>query len=125
MHLLTKESFEMYLSALKANGIFAFDTASWIADFSPLHRGLSETLNIAAGLFNTVNMVDDCDDSVDWVLYTRDEAFWKIKRVAKNRSDWSDHSDRKVVWTDKNTNLLSVITWKSASAKVLQEWGYR
>jgi hypothetical protein len=61
-------------------------------------------------------MVDDCDDGGSWALYTRDEGFWKIKRVAKNRSDWPDRSARTILWTDKNTNLLGVLCWSQPCA---------
>jgi hypothetical protein len=111
MHLMTKEAFEIYLSALKPDGILAVDLDLWNFELSPLHRGFSQTFDLPVGWFYTPVMVDDCGDGVSWTLYTRDEGFWKIKRVAKNRSDWPDHSARTIVWTDKNTNLLSVICW--------------
>jgi hypothetical protein len=111
MHLMTKEAYEIYLSALKPDGILAVDLDLWNFELSPLHRGFSQTFNLPVGWFYTPVMVEDCADGVSWTLYTRDEGFWKIKRVAKNRSDWKDHSERTIVWTDKNTNLLSVICW--------------
>ena len=111
MHLMTKEAYEIYLSALKPDGILAVDLDLWNFELSPLHRGFSQTFNLPVGWFYTPVMVDDCADGISWTLYTRDGGFWKIKRVAKNRSDWKDHSERTIVWTDKNTNLLSVICW--------------
>ena len=111
MHLMTKEAYEIYLSALKPDGILAVDLDLWNFELSPLHRGFSQTFNLPVGWFSTPDMVDDCDDGISWTLYTRDEGFWKIKRVARNCSDWPDRSDRTIVWTDKNTNLLSVMCW--------------
>jgi hypothetical protein len=114
MHLMTKEAYEIYLSALKPDGILAVDLDLWNFELSPLHRGFSQTFNLPVGWFSTPDMVDGCDDGISWTLYTRDEGFWKIKRVAKNRSDWPDRSERTIVWTDKNTNLLSVMCWTQA-----------
>jgi hypothetical protein len=111
MHLMTKESFDIYLSALKPDGILAVDLDLWNFELSPLHRGLSQLFNLPAGWFDSPDMIEDCEDGISWVLYTRDSDFWKIKRVAKNRSDWPDHSNRTIVWTDKNTNLVSVMRW--------------
>jgi hypothetical protein len=111
MHLMTKEAYEIYLSAIKPDGILAIDLDLWNFELSPLHRGFSQTFNLPVGWFYTPVMVDDCADGISWALYTRDEGFWKIKRVAKNRADWGDHSERTIVWTDKNTNLLSVMCW--------------
>jgi hypothetical protein len=70
--------------------------------------------NLPVGWFSTPDMIEGCEDGISWTLYTRDEGFWKIKRVAKNRSDWPDRSDQTIVWTDKNTNLLSVMCWTQA-----------
>jgi hypothetical protein len=114
MHLMTKEAYEIYLSALKPDGILAVDLDLWNFELSPLHRGFSQTFDLPVGWFSTPDMVEGCDDGISWTLYTRDEGFWKVKRVAKNRSDWPDHSDRTIVWTDKNTNLLSVMCWTQA-----------
>jgi hypothetical protein len=111
MHLMTKEAYEIYLSALKPDGILAVDLDLWNFELAPLHRGLSETFSLPVGWFDTPDMVEECEGGISWALYTRDEGFWKIKRVAKNRSDWADHSNRTIVWTDKNTNLLSVMDW--------------
>jgi hypothetical protein len=114
MHLMTKEAYDIYLSVLKPDGILAVDLDLWNFELSPLHRGLAQTHDLQVGWFDTPDMVDGCDGGISWALYTRDQGFWKIKRVAKNRSDWPDHSTRTIVWTDKNTNLLSVICWTKA-----------
>ncbi len=111
MHLMTKEAYQIYLSALKPDGILAVDLDLWNFELAPLHRGLSQTFNLPAAWFDTPDMVEGCDGGISWVLYTRDQDFWRVKRVAKNRSDWEDHSDKTIVWTDKNTNLLSVMVW--------------
>jgi spermidine synthase len=109
IHLITKEAFEIYLSVLKPDGILLVDLDLDTFELAPLHRGLSAALNLPAAWFDTLKMVSDCSDGVSWALYTRDEGFWKIKRVAKNRAPWPDHAEHSVLWTDKNSNLLRVL----------------
>lgn len=82
MHLITKEAYEIYLSPPKPDGILAIDLDVDNFELAPVHRGFSQTFNLPVGWFDSDEMVDDCDDGVSWALYTRDQAFWKIKRVA-------------------------------------------
>ncbi len=109
IHLITKEAFDIYLSVLKPDGILLVDLDLDTFELAPLHRGLSAALNMPAGWFNTLRMVSDCADGVSWAVYTRDEGFWKIKRVANNRSPWPDRAEHSVLWTDKSSNLLKVL----------------
>ncbi|HXY58477.1 MAG TPA: hypothetical protein VEH76_07840 [Methylocystis sp.] len=111
MHLMTKEAFDIYLAALKPDGILIADLDLWNFELSPLLRGLSQKFNLPAGWFDSPSMLQECDFGISWVLYTRDEGFWKVKRVMKNRSDWPDHGENTILWTDKSTNLLSVLRW--------------
>ncbi len=116
MHLMTKEAFDIYLSALKPDGVLAVDLDLFNFDLSPLLRGFAQVFDIPVGWFDTPQMIDGCEDGVSWTLYTRDAGFWKIKRVAKNRSDWRDHSTHTILWTDKTSNLLSVMCWARCGA---------
>jgi hypothetical protein len=109
IHLITKEAYEIYFSMLKPDGILAVDLDLDTFELAPLHRGISALMNVPAGWFNTLKMARDCADGVSWAVYTRDQGFWDIKRVARNRSPWPDGLDTKVVWTDRSSNLFRVL----------------
>ena len=109
IHLITKEAYEIYFSMLKPDGILAVDLDLDTFELAPLHRGISALMNVPAGWFNTLKMASDCSDGVSWAVYTRDQGFWNIKRVARNRSPWPDGLETKVVWTDKSSNLFRVL----------------
>ncbi len=109
IHLVTKEAFEIYLSMLKPDGILLVDLDLDNFELAPLHRGLSEHFNLPAAWFDTPSMLADCREGVSWAVYTRDEGFWKIKRVANNRAPWPDRADTKVLWTDQHSNLLALL----------------
>ncbi len=111
MHLMTKEAFDIYLAALKPDGILIADLDLWNFELSPLLRGLSQKFDLPAASFDSPSMLEECEFGISWVLYTRDDGFWKVKRVLKNRSDWPDHGENTLLWTDKSTNLLSVLRW--------------
>jgi SAM-dependent methyltransferase len=109
IHLVTKEAYEIYFSLLKPDGILLIDLDLDNFELAPLHRGMAKHFNIPVAWFDTPNMVDDCVDGVSWAVYTRDEGFWNIKRVAKNRAPWPDRADTTVMWTDQYSNIFSVI----------------
>ena len=111
IHLVTREAFELYLRRLKPNGILAIDLDLDNFDLSPLHRGLSQALDLPVAWFDTPDHVDDCDDGVSWALYTRDKGFFDVPEVARARSPWPDNAATTILWTDNYSNLLDVISW--------------
>jgi hypothetical protein len=109
IHLVTKEAFEIYLSLLKPDGILLIDLDLDNFELSPLHRGMSQHFNLPAAWFDTPSMVEDCIGGVSWAIYTRDEGFWNVKRVAMSRAPWPDRGSRTVMWTDQYSNIFSLI----------------
>ena len=111
IHLVTREAFELYLRRLKPDGVLAVNLDLDNFDLSPLHRGLSQALDLPVAWFDTPAHVEDCDDGVSWALYTRDKGFFDVPQVARARSPWPDASTTTVLWTDNYSNLLDVIDW--------------
>lgn len=110
MHLMTKEAFEVYLRHLAPDGILAINFELDTFELAPLHRGLADALGLPVHWFETAEGAD-CDDPVSWALYSRDADFWTVPEVKAAISPWRDHSDRRLLWTDGSSNLLSVINW--------------
>jgi hypothetical protein len=61
--------------------------------------------------FETEGDSDDCEDASSWALYSRDHTLWEVPEVKEGISDWRDNSDTRLVWTDNNSNLMSIINW--------------
>ena len=66
-------------------------------------------------------MVPECVEGVSWAVYTRDEGFWKIKRVARNIAPWPDNAETTVLWTDQHSNLFSVLNsnWRDTLLRLI------
>jgi hypothetical protein len=111
LHLMTAEAFEIYLKHLAPDGVLAINFEIDTFDMAPLHRGLAHRFGLQAGWFETPDEGDDCDDTVSWALYTKDQDFLKAPEMAAGLSPWRDGKDTRLVWTDADANLMSIISW--------------
>lgn len=111
MHLMTKEAFEVYLAHLAPDGVLAINFELDTFEIAPLHRGLAAASGLEVNWVETVADVEGCDDPISWALYTRDKAFWQVPEVKAALSPWRDRSDSKLLWTDRSSNLMSIIKW--------------
>jgi hypothetical protein len=110
MHLMTKEAFDVYLRHLAPDGILAINFELDTFELAPLHRGLAAALGLQVHWFESAEGTD-CEDPVSWALYSRDDGLWTVPEVKAAISPWRDQSDSRLLWTDANSNLLSVINW--------------
>jgi hypothetical protein len=111
LHLMTAEAFDIYLRHLAPDGVLAINFELDTFDMAPLHRGLADRFGLNVGWFETPDEGDDCDDTVSWALYTKDPDFLKLPAMAQGLSPWRDGKDTRLLWTDANANLMSIISW--------------
>lgn len=111
MHLMTKEAFDVYLAHLAPDGVLAINFELDTFEIAPLHRGLAAASGLEVNWVETVADVEGCDDPISWALYTRDKGFWQVPEVKAALSPWRDRSDAKLLWTDRDSNLMSIIKW--------------
>jgi len=111
LHLMTAEAFDIYLKHLAPDGVLAINFEIDTFDMAPLHRGLAHRFGLQAGWFETPDEGDDCDDTVSWALYTKDQGFLTAPEMAAGLSPWRDGKDTRLVWTDADANLMSIISW--------------
>ena len=57
-----------------------------------------------------------CDEPISWAIYTKDRALFDVPAVRAAISPWRDKgadgkSKADVVWTDKSSNLMSILNW--------------
>ena len=110
MHLMTKEAFDLYLAHLAPNGVLAVNFELDTFEMAPLHRGMANMYGLDVGWFETERR-NDCSDPISWALYTHDKAFFETPSVKAARSEWRDDGKSQLVWTDKSSNLMSIINW--------------
>lgn len=111
MHLMTKEAFDVYLAHLAPDGVLAINFELDTFEIAPLHRGLAAASGLEVNWVETSADVEGCDDPISWALYTRDKGFWQVPEVKAALSPWRDRSDRTLLWTDRDSNLMSIIQW--------------
>jgi hypothetical protein len=111
MHLMTREAFDIYMKHLQPDGILAINFELDTFEMAPLHRGMAKVFGLDVNWFETEGEADDCEDASSWALYSRDHDLWKVPQVKEGISNWRDNSDTRLVWTDNNANLMSIINW--------------
>lgn len=111
LHLMTAEAFAIYLKHLAPNGVLAINFELDTFEMAPLHRGLANRFGLEVGWFETPDDGPDCDETVSWALFTHDPEFFKVPGVASGMSPWRDGEDTRLVWTDADANLMSIVSW--------------
>ena len=114
MHLMTQEAFEIYLKHLEPDGIIAVNFELDTFELAPLHRGLAAKFGLDVRWFETPDVAggpDDCTDVPSWALYTRDKGLFETPSVKAAASPWRDGKTTELLWTDRSSNLMSIINW--------------
>ncbi len=110
MHLMTREAFELYSAHLAKDGVLAINFELDTFEMAPLHRGMAKAFGFDVRWFETPE-TDDCQQPISWALYSRDKAFFATPDVAEEISEWRDKDGSELVWTDKSSNLMSILNW--------------
>lgn len=111
MHLMTKEAFAIYFGHLAENGILAVNFELDTFEVAPLHRGLAQQLGTNVRWFETKTDEEYCMAPISWAVYTKDNAFFEAPIVRRAVSPWRDDGRSELVWTDKDSNLMSIVNW--------------
>jgi hypothetical protein len=110
VHLLTKESFAVYLRHLAPEGIIAFHVSNQFLDLSPIVRSIAGTYG-----FESVEIHSDRDDdrglaNSTWVLATRNRDFLARGEIWGASHPITRHTLRP--WTDDYNNLFDALRIK-------------
>jgi hypothetical protein len=111
MHLMTKEAFAIYFGHLAENGILAVNFELDTFEVAPLHRGLAKQLSTNVRWFETKEDGEYCQAPISWAVYTQDQTFFEAPIVRRAVSSWRDDGKSELVWTDKDSNLMSIVNW--------------
>lgn len=110
MHLMTKEAFDIYAAHLAPNGILAINFELDTFEMAPLHRGMAKAFGFDVQWFET-KIRPGCEEAISWAMYTKDKAIFDVPQVRQAISQWRDHSGTSIIWTDKSSNLMSILNW--------------
>jgi hypothetical protein len=106
VHLLTRESFEIYLGHLARDGILAIHASNRFLDLSPVVRRLAEELRMPA-----IFVVTPTDEALGvyqstWALVTRSRRFLEAGEIRSARRITPGPGP---LWTDEFTSVFQVL----------------
>ncbi len=107
-HLITKESFDLYQTLLKPNGIIAFHISNMYMDLTHITKGLVENSEIKHLL---VTNQSDHQKGVflsEWVLLTTDPSMRHWLKHAHYKIQ-PDHLIKPILWTDGSNSLIPIL----------------
>jgi hypothetical protein len=109
VHLLTKESFEIYLQRLKEpGGILAIHVSNRFLDLKRVVFRVAEELGIPCVWIQSEQT--DLNTSIsDWMLLSHDAAFLNSTDVQESRGIEKPRAPRARLWTDDYSNLFQVL----------------
>jgi spermidine synthase len=108
VHLLTREAFEIYQRHLVPEGVIALLIDTWHLDFGPVVRGLADHFGFHALRISTYRGPQENWGS-DWMLLTRNEAFFDTPAFARYRRVPLGRGGYGPLWTDEYTSLFQVL----------------
>lgn len=108
LHLLTTESFDVYLSNLQPDGILIAHITNRFVDLRPVIFQLASEHELTPLLIDCETA--DGDFETRWVLLTRNEAIIQSPLVTTHQTPWP--SDLQPIrWTDDHASLVDVLNW--------------
>jgi hypothetical protein len=112
LHLITRESFALYLQKLAPHGLLAYHVSNRYMDLSPVLADLALDAELASLSQIDLNVSDEQarlgKTPSEWVIMTRKaEGFGKLAEDAR----WlkQEGQSEKKVWTDDFSSILSVL----------------
>ena len=108
VHLLTRESFEVYLAHLEDEGVLVIHAGNPHLDLQPVLAQLANHFGLEAILIESKGDEQALDDSL-WVLMTRNTAFLQHPKIVEHSQPVEDYDGRLRLWTDEYSNLFQIL----------------
>ncbi len=109
MHLLTKESVDLYLNRLQPDGILAIHTSNRFLDLSGVVLAIAQELGWPCILINTPEEYQLGVNPSTWILITQNWKFLNDEKIrAVSGPSWPE-SGEPILWTDDYGSLWHVI----------------
>lgn len=108
VHLLTRESFELYGKLLKPNGVLAVHISNRYLDLAPVCQRGAEALGWTARV--VYDEGDSYSNSTTWVLITADPSFFESPQFAGVNMYPPTTNPKFRTWTDDYSNIVSILS---------------
>ena len=108
VHLLTRESFALYLRHLKPDGILAIHTSNTYLNLNPVVQLLANDAHRPARLISNDDDLRKLIDASDWVLVTRNDRFLNDLDSA-TLSESIEVPPKLRLWTDDYNNVFQIL----------------
>ncbi len=108
VHLVTKESFDLYLKHLAPGGVIAAHISNQHLDLKPVFWQLAEYYGLHIVSVNYPG--DDMGGyATEWILLARDPVLLEIPAIQDQAEDMSAYSTNVQLWTDDYSNLFQIL----------------
>ena len=103
-HLITQESFELYLKHLSPDGIIIAHITNRFVDLRGVIKGLADRNKLEAVYIEFI------ENGTDWVLLSPNAKVLDCEIARQASKDWP-RDLKTLVWTDDFTSLAQVVDW--------------
>src|ERR1043165_6477368 len=109
VHLLTRESFAIYLKQLNANGIIAVHVSNRYLDLRPIVQNLADHFQLSYAI-----IPDDYEEKwwiyrTTWILVTRDKALLEVEAIKDKTEEPPKKRLTNTLWTDDCASLYPIV----------------
>jgi hypothetical protein len=109
VHLLTKESFEIYLRHLKPDGVIAVHTSNRYLDLRPVVENLARHFGLQAAVISDDDEKDWWVYRTTWILVTRNQALLDDEEIRAATDKPEAPDDSVSLWTDDHASLYEIL----------------
>ncbi len=109
VHLMTKESFAVYLNHLKPNGILAVHISNKYVNLEPVVSSLAGHFNLSAVIIKSESAADKAQAASTWVILSPDSDLLKNETIKSVAIDFPVDLFSSNLWTDNYSNILRVL----------------
>ena len=106
IHLLTQESFQIYLRHLQEGGILALHLTNRHVDLIPIVGRLAAVMHLNAIYIENDESESRLVNSTDWVLLTSNRAFLNVEAIHEDEVAMPEPGP---LWTDDFSSIFEVV----------------
>ena len=108
-HLLTVESFGIYLKQIRPDGVIAVHTSNRYLDLCPIVTLLARHYGLRVVVVQAPDGRGVADAASEWMLVTRNEAFLNSVDIEEASTKPEEPKPGIRVWTDHFSNLFEIL----------------
>ncbi len=109
VHLLTRESMELYLAHMKEDGVIAVHISNRYLDLEPVVENLARHFGLSFAIINDNEPENWWVYRTTWILLSRDHAFLDQPAIADFMSAPPSRENDVGLWTDDQASLFKVL----------------